>query len=127
MSIKDVKKYYDQITADYSEMIESLKEMEELAAQQVVNPDRVEELRKAVEPLKNNYMRISYIMFLLNMPNKKEKKERYKKQQAKFLKNIIVANVVINGRCKDGRNYIKKYRLNQCESTGRGKEGKRRG
>lgn len=88
MSIKDVKKYYDQITADYSEMIESLKEMEELAAQQVVNPDRVEELRKAVEPLKNNYMRISYIMFLLNMPNKKEKKERYKKQQAKFLKNI---------------------------------------
>ena len=88
MSIKDVREYYDQITADYTEMIEALKEMEELAAQEVVNPDKVEELRKAVEPIKNNYMRISYIIFLLNMPNKKEKKERYKKQQAKFLKNI---------------------------------------
>ena len=88
MSIKDVREYYDQITADYTEMIEALKEMEELAAQEVVNPDKVEELRKAVEPIKNNYMRISYIIFLLNMPNKKEKKERYKKQQAKLLKNI---------------------------------------
>ena len=88
MSIKDVREYYDQITADYTEMIEALKEIEELAAQQVVNPDKVEELRKAVEPIKNNYMRISYIIFLLNMPNKKEKKERYKKQQAKLLKNI---------------------------------------
>ena len=88
MSIKDVREYYDQITADYTEMIKTLKEMEELAAQEVVNPDKVEELRKAVEPIKNNYMRISYIIFLLNMPNKKEKKERYKKQQAKLLKNI---------------------------------------
>jgi len=64
-------------------MIENLKEMEELAAQKIVNPDKIEELKAAVEPLKNNYMTISWIMFLLNQPNKKEKIARYKKAEEK--------------------------------------------
>lgn len=88
MSKKDVEKYYNQITNDYKELVDSLKELEELAAQDIVNPDKVEDLRKAVEPLKNNYLRISYIMYLLNMPNRKEKKARYTKQQTKLLKSI---------------------------------------
>lgn len=88
MSVKDVKEYYDQITADYMEMVESLKEMEELAAQDIVNPDKITELKNAIEPIKNNYLRISYIMFLLNQPTRKEKQERYKNQNKKFLNNI---------------------------------------
>ena len=88
MSKKDVEKYYDQITADYTEMINSLKEMEELAAQDIVNPDKIEELKTMIAPIKNNYLRISYIMFLLNQPARKEKQERYKNQNKKFLNNI---------------------------------------
>lgn len=88
MSKKDVEKYYNQITADYTEMIENLKEMEELAAQKIVNPDKIEELKAAVEPLKNNYMTISWIMFLLNQPNKKEKIARYKKAEEKKVLTI---------------------------------------
>lgn len=88
MSKKDVEKYYNQITADYTEMIENLKEMEELAAQKIINPDKIEELKAAVEPLKNNYMTISWIMFLLNQPNKKEKIARYKKTEEKKVLTI---------------------------------------
>ena len=88
MSKKHVEDYYNQITADYTEMIENLKEMEELAAQKVVNPDKIDELRAAVEPLKNNYMTISWIMFLLNQPNKKEKIARYKNVEEKKVLTI---------------------------------------
>ena len=86
MSKRDVELYYDQITAEYSEMIESLKEMEELAAQDIVNPDKIEELKRAVEPLKNNYMAISWIMFLLNKPVKKSKQAHYEKS----LENVML-------------------------------------
>jgi len=87
MSRRDVEEYYNLITNDYKEMVNTLKEMEELAAQDIVNPDKVDEVRRMVEPLKNNYQRISYIMFLLNQPNRKKKVERYVKSNEKFLAN----------------------------------------
>ena len=86
MAKKDVEKYYNDIANEYIEMLESLKEIEELAAQQVVSPEKVEEIKAMVEPLKNNYMTLSWVMFLLNQPNKKQKVARYKKQQ----KNVIL-------------------------------------
>lgn len=88
MSRKDVEDYYNQITADYTEMLDNLKEMEDLAAQKIVNPDKIDELKAAVEPLKNNYMTISWIMFLLNQPAKKEKVAGYKKSLERKMSKI---------------------------------------
>lgn len=83
MGVKHVKDYYDQIGNDYHEMIQTLKDMEEECNNGLVSPERVEQLKKMLEPIKTNYARISYIMFLLNMPNKKEKQRWYAKQNSK--------------------------------------------
>ena len=45
--------------------------------------------RQMVSKLKENYMRISYIIYLLNMPNKKEKKKSYTKQYENKINKII--------------------------------------
>lgn len=79
MAVKDVVRYYNEIADQYLEMQEELNDFTELAKQGMFEPERLEAIEKSVEPLKTNYERISYIMFLLNKPARKEKQNKYNK------------------------------------------------
>lgn len=80
MAIKHVREYYDQITEQYNEMLSDLKEAEQDLENNLVDVDYVENVRKCVQPIKDSYMAISWIMFLLNQPAKKPKIPKYKSQ-----------------------------------------------
>ena len=80
MSVKHVKEYYNKICEDYHDMLETLREMEEEASKNIVPPEVIENLKNLVKPMKDNYERWSYMVYLLNMPNKKEKIRKYEKQ-----------------------------------------------
>ena len=80
MAKKDVDQYFQKMCSDYSDMIEALHDMEEEASKNLISPDRLESMKDQVNVVKNNYMRISYIMYLLNRPNRRGKTERYDKQ-----------------------------------------------
>lgn len=88
MSIKHVKKYFDQIATDYTEMLDVVHELEEAVSENIVSQEKLDETMKVVERLKENYMRWSYMMFLLNQPNKKDKKKSYQKRMEKELEKI---------------------------------------
>jgi len=88
MSVKHIKEYYEQVCDQYNEMIQNLKDFEEYAKTNIVSPEQIDNMKKLVEPIKTNYMTLSYIIFLLNTPNKKEKKDKYIKQHKKHLKKI---------------------------------------
>ena len=81
MAKKDVDAYFKQICNDYKDMIDALHDMEEEAAKNLISPDRLEAMKSQVDVVKNNYMRISYIMYLLNRPNRKSKTAKYDKQK----------------------------------------------
>ena len=49
-------------------------------------------MKKMIEPLKNNYMTLSYIMFLFNKPKRKKKEKKYIQQNKKLLNNIPEKN-----------------------------------
>lgn len=88
MSKKHVDEYFNVVADQYHDMLEALKDMEEECTKGLLDPDRLEQMKKLIEPLKQNYMRISYIMFLLNKPNRTKKEKRYIDQQNKFLNSI---------------------------------------
>lgn len=88
MSLKHFEEYYNEVSAQYGELLENLKEMEELCEKGMISPERVDNLQKMVAPVKDNYMTISYIKYLLNKPNRKEKQKRYEGQNKKFLEKI---------------------------------------
>lgn len=88
MSLKDVKDYYNNVSNQYSEMLKCLKEMEKEYNESLVSPEQYEQMKSTIEPLKNNYMTLSWIMYLLNQPNKKEKIDKYKKQNKKKLESL---------------------------------------
>ena len=92
MSLKHVNEYYKQICDQYREMIEDIKDVEREAEKGFVEPERVERLKTQVAPIKQNYERWTYMMFLLHQPNRKEKIKKYKRQNEKLLKSLDKSN-----------------------------------
>ena len=88
MSKKDVDEYYTKVCADYKQLKETRKEMEEEFKNSVQDVDKIEQVRKMIEPLKVNYERISYIMYLFNKPVRKKKRFSYEFENKKRLNNF---------------------------------------
>lgn len=85
MSVKAVRDYFNQICDQYQEMKQDIEEFEQEVANGIIEPERVERMKQQIEPIKQNYMTLSYIMFLLDQPQKPEKHKRYAKQNKKLL------------------------------------------
>ena len=77
MSIKHVKEFYKQMTSDYNEMCDNLRDLEQECLNKLVEPEVIENYKKRIQPVKDNWEKWNYLIFLLNMPNKKSKKDKY--------------------------------------------------
>ena len=77
MSKKDVIEYYKTISKQREEMLQNLKDFEKECENGMIEPERIETIKENIQPLLRNYERISFIMFLLNQPNKLENKKKY--------------------------------------------------
>jgi hypothetical protein len=94
MSVKHVIEYHNKMFEQYKELKETLEALEiqvtEDTAQAQLN--NIENIKKMAEQVKANYDRISYIVFLLNQPNKEKKAQRYNKAEQKRLEKISEDN-----------------------------------
>ena len=88
MAVKDVKAYYNEVANQYHEMTEELKDFTELAQNNMFPPEKLEQVEKIIQPLKNNYEMLSFVIFLLNKPNRKRKIKKYEQCQNGIIKNI---------------------------------------
>lgn len=88
MAVKHILDYYKSVEAQYIEMLNDLKEMEEAINNKVLPPEALDNIKTMIEPLKNNYMTLSWVMFLLNQPNRDSKKSKYIKQSKKFTSTL---------------------------------------
>ena len=84
MAAKDVIEYYNKVCADYTEMLSTLTEMEDEFNKNLISEAQLEQLKKIIQPLKDNYMTLSWVVFLLNKPSRKEKFKGYDRQMTKF-------------------------------------------
>ena len=92
MAIRHIREYFNQVADNYLQMQQEIKEFEEESQKGLCDPDRVEVLKKLAEPIKDNYMTLSYVMYLLNMPNRDSKKKKYEMMNEKFLRTISHEN-----------------------------------
>lgn len=88
LSYKHVKAEYEQQRKDYKELLDNLQEMESMFEKEMISPEQLDSYKKYIEPIKNNYMRWEWFMFLLNKPNRKEKEQKYNKQFKKYLDKV---------------------------------------
>lgn len=106
MSQKDVIKYYNEVAENYKDMLENLKDMEEEMKESLVTPEQVDQMKRMAQPVVDNYKTLSYIIFLLNRPTKKEKFNRHEKQNKKLLENCRTKEEVLNEN-KEALNNLK--------------------
>lgn len=94
MSKKAVEKYYKQICNQYVEMLQDIRDLEQEVAKGIVPPEFIDRLEEQIAPLKQNYERWAYMMFLLNQPQRKSKHPAYKERNKKFLNSLDTSNSI---------------------------------
>ena len=85
MAIKDVKCYYYQMQAQYLEMKADLADFEQALQDGFITEEQLVAAKEEVVKIKNNYDRLSYIMYLLEVPNRKNKKAQFHSVNASVL------------------------------------------
>lgn len=88
MSKKHVDAYYKQVCEQYMQLKQEIKDFEKECSEGIVAPEKLDQLKQTLRPLMDNYQRISYIMYLFNLPNKKEKQKKYHKVNIKTLSKL---------------------------------------
>ena len=79
MALRDVKEYYFKMLGQYFEMKADLADFEQALKDGFITEEQMQAAIDDVDRVKQNYERLSYIMYLLNLPNRKSKQEKYKK------------------------------------------------
>jgi carboxypeptidase C (cathepsin A) len=88
MAIKDVRNYFYNMLSQYLEEKQNLADFEEALKEGNITQEQTEEALENVTNLENNYYRLAYIMYLLDMPNKGSKKASYVKQYKVILEEL---------------------------------------
>ena len=85
MSKKDFDRYYLEIKNQYLEMLSNMEEFSKTASDEMISSDIIENMKALVEPIKQNYMTLSYVSFLLDKPKRTHKIDKYVKMNKKKL------------------------------------------
>lgn len=90
MSKRHFDEYFNKVASQYHELLEGLEEFEQLAMTEVISPDRMEAYKETLKPIKNNFMTLSYVKYLLNKPERDSKEKRYIGSNKKLLKGLDI-------------------------------------
>lgn len=82
MAVKDVKNYYYTMMSQYLEEKQNLVDFEDALKSGHITEEQMQEAMETVADLEKNYFRLAYIMYLLDIPNRPEKRKRFLKQFA---------------------------------------------
>lgn len=76
MAIRDVKDYYFKMLSQYMEMKGDLADFEQALKDGFITEEQMQAAFEEVNKVQQNYERLSYIMYLLNLPNRKSKRKK---------------------------------------------------
>ena len=102
MARKDFEEYYDQIKKQYFGIIHMMEEVGAESGEKMIDPQVIENLQNILAPVKNSYLSLAYVEYLLNLPKDKKIRIRNKKQfeveLSKVDKNYIADAVLAKNK-----------------------------
>ena len=88
MARKHFEEYYKKIKIQYHELLSLVKEAGQLTGENAVDPQTIKNLEMVLQPVKNSYMSLAYVEYLLNLPKNKKVEERNRRQFESKLRSI---------------------------------------
>ena len=88
MAVKDVKKYYFKLITQKAELEADLADFEEALKNGFITEEQMQAAKDELIPYQINLDRLTYIMYLLELPNRKTKKAKFAKQNKKILDEL---------------------------------------
>ena len=92
MAVKDVKEYYFKLIAQKAELEADLADFEEALKNGFITEEQMQAAKDELIPYQINLDRLTYIMYLLELPNKKAKKAKFANQNKKILNELEKRN-----------------------------------
>ena len=92
MAVNDVKEYYIKLIAQKAELEADLADFEEALKNGFITEDQMQAAKDELIPYQINLDRLTYIMYLLELPNRKTKKAKFAKQNKKILDELEKRN-----------------------------------
>lgn len=92
MAVKDVKEYYFKLIAQKAELEADLADFEEALKNGFITEEQMQAAKDELIPYQINLDRLTYIMYLLELPNRKAKKAKFAKQNKKILNELKKRN-----------------------------------
>jgi hypothetical protein len=104
MAIRDVKEYYFKMLGQYTEMKADIADFEQALKDGFITEEQLQAAIDEVYKVQQNYDRLTYIMYLLSLPNRKSKQPRYNKINKKLVdgfeaRKATAEAVDIENRC----------------------------
>lgn len=88
MAVKDVKEYYFKLIAQKAELEADLADFEEALKNGFITEEQMQAAKDELIPYQINLDRLTYIMYLLELPNRKTKKAKFANQNKKILNEL---------------------------------------
>lgn len=120
MARKHVVEYFKDIEKLYFDMVHSLEEMESEFNKGNVTEEELNKLLMPVNNIKDNYLRLAYVMHLLNMPVRNQKKSKYQRQEKKSVDFFDKMSLTKEQTLIESQEALKKFKENLASL----KEGK---
>ena len=92
MAARDVKEYYFKLIAQKAELEADLADFEEALKNGFITEEQMQAAKDELIPYQINLDRLTYIMYLLELPNRKTKKAKFAKQNKKILDELRKRN-----------------------------------
>ena len=88
MAVKDVKEYYFKLIAQKAELEADLADFEEALKDGFITEEQMQAAKDELIPYQINLDGLTYIIYLLELPNRKAKKAKFAKQNKKILDEL---------------------------------------
>lgn len=105
MAKRHLIEYFDKVAKQYSEMLDELKDFENECNNGLIEPEKFEQFKEILQPLKNNYMMWSYAIYLLNLPNREKKVKIVKRRGKNLQDNTLKENKEVISKLKNINNF----------------------
>ncbi len=110
MAVRDVREYYNKMYDQLIEMKNDLEDFEQALKDGHITEAQVQAAKDEIIPLQLNIDRITYIMYLLELPNRKAKQPKCNKQNKKILAELHNRNADLESVIEENRSALDRFR-----------------